>query len=221
MKSNFILLALSLLSSAAIAAESTVGPAVIVSEENPSRTGLATLISPATAEPTDVATTSVNENGAPISGSNGGETIVEGGEGDDAAGAEGNDTGAFTISKGGLAAIITVVVVVVVFGIASVILYWLAKKRQWEVRKSIKRASRRLTGRLDNSKRKRQSTRIVSPTRTRRPADLEKGKPTTERVGNPAGGKTTTTTTISSTFDVETPTDKSWKSKLGLGGGKK
>ena len=46
-------------------------------------------------------------------------------------------------------AIIVVVVVVAVFGIASVVLFVVAKRRQWNVRASIKRASRRLTGRGD------------------------------------------------------------------------
>ena len=66
---------------------------------------------------------------------------------DSAGGAAGTDSGSFSLSKGGLIAIIVVVVAVAVFGIASIVLFVLAKRRQWNVRASIKRASRRLTGR--------------------------------------------------------------------------
>ncbi|KAF2453757.1 hypothetical protein BDY21DRAFT_260222, partial [Lineolata rhizophorae] len=101
---------------------------------------------------------------------------------DIAAGASGEDGGAFTLSKGGLAAIIVVVVVIAVFGIASLVLWYVAKKRQWEVRKSIRRASRRLTGRFEASKSRRQSraggVRVGTPPaskRANREIDLEKG----------------------------------------------
>ncbi len=62
-------------------------------------------------------------------------------------GASGTDSSSFSLSQGGLIAIIVIVVLVAVFGIASIVLFVLAKKRQWNVRASIKRASRRLTGR--------------------------------------------------------------------------
>lgn len=66
---------------------------------------------------------------------------------DSAGGASGSDSGSFSLSKGGLIAIIVIVVGVAVFGIASIVLFVLAKRRQWNVRASIRRASRRLTGR--------------------------------------------------------------------------
>lgn len=129
------------------------------------------------------------------------------------AGASGSSSGAFSLSKGALAAIITVVVVVVVGGIASVTLFYLAKKRQWDVRQSFRRASRRLTGRPDVSKVNRQTrrtgVRMASPPPTAKNMlrDLEKG--------TPAGGeKGRTATTIISTFEVETPVAKSWTSKF-------
>ncbi|KAK6397859.1 hypothetical protein LTR65_005107 [Meristemomyces frigidus] len=49
-------------------------------------------------------------------------------------------------------AIIVVVVVVALFGIASTILFVVAKRRQWNIRASIARASRRLTGRFGDKK---------------------------------------------------------------------
>ncbi|OCK77684.1 hypothetical protein K432DRAFT_284058, partial [Lepidopterella palustris CBS 459.81] len=120
------------------------------------------------------------------------------------AGASGNTQGAFSLSKGALVAIITVVVVVAVLGSASVVLFYLAKKRQWDVRQSLRRASRRLTGRSDVSKVDRQTNRqnrrtgvrIASPPPSARKTnqrehDLEKGVPA-------AGEKGRTTTTITS-----------------------
>ncbi|ODH13147.1 hypothetical protein ACO22_07551 [Paracoccidioides brasiliensis] len=52
------------------------------------------------------------------------------------------------ISQGGIIAIAVIVGIVVVLGITSVILFYLAKKRQWEVRASIRRSARRLTAPL-------------------------------------------------------------------------
>ena len=95
-------------------------------------------------------------------------------------GASGTDSSSFHLSNGGLIAIIVVVAVVAVFGskwptlktprvhttapltsltVASIVLYVLAKKRQWNVRQSIKRASRRLTGRQDTSSRRSEAER--------------------------------------------------------------
>lgn len=84
------------------------------------------------------------------------------------AGASGSTGGnSFNLSNGGLIAIIVVVVLVVIIGgknpllvsswnvqsltspvsAVSIVLFILAKRRQWNVRASISRASRRLTGR--------------------------------------------------------------------------
>ncbi|KAF2870283.1 hypothetical protein BDV95DRAFT_595810 [Massariosphaeria phaeospora] len=135
------------------------------------------------------------------------------------AGAEGASKGAFNLSKGALAAIIVVVVLVVVGGAGSAILFWLAKKRQWDVRQSIRRASRRITGRSEVSKRQNRRTgvRLNSPppgktTKPRQDPDIEKGVGDTAQNGR-------TTTTITSTFDVDTPTPKGWKASV-LGGKK-
>ncbi|KAF2207931.1 hypothetical protein CERZMDRAFT_101954 [Cercospora zeae-maydis SCOH1-5] len=76
------------------------------------------------------------------------------------AGASGSQSGSFDLSKGGLIAIIVVVAFVAIIGVASTVLWVLAKRRQWNVRQSIKRASRRLTGRAArDATRERQSKR--------------------------------------------------------------
>lgn len=88
--------------------------------------------------------------------------------------------------------------------VGSATLWWLAKKRQWDVRQSIRRASRRITGRsmVDVSKQNRQgrraSIRLASPppgknARPKQGHDLEKGLPMSTKEGR-------TITTISSTI---------------------
>ncbi|ORY05383.1 hypothetical protein BCR34DRAFT_45468 [Clohesyomyces aquaticus] len=167
---------------------------------------------------TVAASTAKSTQGA---GFNGGEDNPQN---PDDAGAAGSSKGAFSLSKGGLAAIITVAVLVAVAGTVSAILFYLAKKRQWDVRQSIRRASRRLTGRAAPPASKRQNrrtgVRLASPPpgknqKSQRPVrDLEKGLPDSSR-----GAKTTTT--ITSTFDVDTPATKGkgWKPAV-LGGRK-
>ncbi|KAL5118610.1 hypothetical protein ACEQ8H_003461 [Pleosporales sp. CAS-2024a] len=102
------------------------------------------------------------------------------------AGAAGSSKGAFTLSSGALAAIIVVAVLVALGGIGSATLWWLAKKRQWDVRSSIRRASRRFTGRGNTDKtqkrqNRRTSIRLDAPPTTknkeRQELDLEKALP--------------------------------------------
>ncbi|KAK4996802.1 hypothetical protein LTR66_003671 [Elasticomyces elasticus] len=142
------------------------------------------------------------------------------------AGASGSDAGAFHMSNGVTAAIISVVVIVAVFGgksshletlitppqTASAILYILAKRRHWNVRASIARASRRLTGRFDgsarNNRQNRNTTvRMNSPQRHQRSAysrpDVEKG-----------GVKATVVAADGSRFEGETPKIGGWVSKI-------
>ncbi|EMC99583.1 hypothetical protein BAUCODRAFT_342265 [Baudoinia panamericana UAMH 10762] len=76
-------------------------------------------------------------NGSDPSTNNGGATV------DTDGGASGSGQ-SFGISQGGMIAIIVVVVIVAVFGIASTILFVLAKRRQWNIRASIARAAERL-----------------------------------------------------------------------------
>ncbi|KKZ68254.1 hypothetical protein EMCG_06077 [[Emmonsia] crescens] len=53
--------------------------------------------------------------------------------------------GSFNISQSGIIAIAVIVGVVVILGITSAILFYIAKKRSWEVRASIRRSAKRLT----------------------------------------------------------------------------
>ncbi|KAA8613731.1 hypothetical protein PtrSN002B_010677 [Pyrenophora tritici-repentis] len=119
------------------------------------------------------------------------------------AGAAGASKGAFSLSSGALAAIIVVAVVVVLGSIASGTLWWLAKKRQWDVRASIRRASRRFTGRStadntskqahQNRQNRRTGIRLNSPPpgkNANKMRDIEKGLP----LANKAPQTTTTIT---------------------------
>ncbi|KAF3053605.1 hypothetical protein E8E11_005025 [Didymella keratinophila] len=136
----------------------------------------------------------------PPAGYNGGSDNPQ--DSDDA-GAAGSSKGAFELSSGALVAIIVVAVIVALGGIASATLWWLAKKRQWDVRQSIRRASRRITGRstVDASKNRqnrRTGIRLNSPppgknARPKQERDLEKALPMSSKEGR-------TTTTISSTI---------------------
>lgn len=92
-------------------------------------------------------------------------------------GASGTSASSFNLSQGAMIAIIVVVVTVAVFGsktytksstkralltvliVASVVLFILAKRRQWNIRQSIKRASRRLTGRTNPPSSKQQAAK--------------------------------------------------------------
>lgn len=132
--------------------------------------------------------------------------------GDSDQGAAGPDSGSITISRGGIIAIIVVVVCVVIFGIASSILWYLAKKRSWEVRKTIRRSARKVATALtprrstfpkDVQKVRRSSrglTKIdeVPPTPRARSSDIEKGN------------------SNMSSFEMSEPPKKSkWAKKLG------
>ncbi|KAK4175272.1 hypothetical protein QBC36DRAFT_331781 [Triangularia setosa] len=60
------------------------------------------------------------------------------------AGASGTSSGGITISRGALVAIIVVVVVVALVGIASSVLFFVAKKREWTVKETIRRSARKV-----------------------------------------------------------------------------
>lgn len=63
----------------------------------------------------------------------------------DTAGASGESETAITLSSGDQIAIGVVVSLVVFLGITSAILFYIAKRRQWEVRATIRRSARRFT----------------------------------------------------------------------------
>ncbi|KAI7316192.1 hypothetical protein KC315_g10861 [Hortaea werneckii] len=91
--------------------------------------------------PLPIATTA----SAPEYGNYNGGNAGSGSDIDSDAGASGSSS-SFSLSRGGMIAVIVVVAVVAIFGIASTTLFILAKRRQWNVRARLSRASRRLTG---------------------------------------------------------------------------
>ncbi|KLU88643.1 hypothetical protein MAPG_07628 [Magnaporthiopsis poae ATCC 64411] len=119
----------------------------------------------------------------------------------DAAGASGSAKGALEISQGGMIAIIVIVSVVAVLGIASSVLFYLAKKREWKVRETIRKSAKRVVTALTprrsefpKSARESRSGRVrlddVPPTPRLRPEDLEKGlAPPAPRLNSPPRGK--------------------------------
>lgn len=113
------------------------------------------------------------------------------------AGAAGDSSTGVELSHGGLIAIIIVVVVVAILGIGTSILYYMAKKREWQLRERMRRSARRVMAALtprsrtefprdvmDTSRRsgilsrKGANARLrlddVPPTPKLRPEDLEK-----------------------------------------------
>jgi len=133
-------------------------------------------------------------------------------QGGTAAGASGSDGGFVHMSKGVTVAVIVVVVIVGGGGIASAILYFVAKKRQWEVRKSIRRSAVRLKNNLSttnlqkSARRQTGVTKIAEPSTPhgRKDRDLEKGNVA------PAASKPKAQE-VKSEFEVESPTTKKWE----------
>ncbi|KAK0109765.1 hypothetical protein ONS95_002441 [Cadophora gregata] len=80
----------------------------------------------------------------PGDGPSAGDAGSSPGSGDSAAGAAGADHGSIAISRGGIIAIIVVGVSVCILGAVSAILFYLAKKRSWQVRESIRRSARKV-----------------------------------------------------------------------------
>ncbi|KAI1325069.1 hypothetical protein F5Y16DRAFT_281513 [Xylariaceae sp. FL0255] len=108
---------------------------------------------------------------------------------DNDAGASGSSPGALRISHGATIAIIIVVSFVVVLGITMAVLFYLAKKREWKVRESIRRSARKVVTALtprrsefpksvkESGRSSRGHVRLndVPPTPRLRPEDVEKG----------------------------------------------
>lgn len=90
------------------------------------------------------------------------------------AGNGGSDNGSMGVPKGGLIAIIVVVGLVAIIGLTSAVLFYLAKKRQWEIRNSIRRVSRRFTGKDQRQSNRHGAVRMQSPG-SGKSRDLEKG----------------------------------------------
>ncbi|EFX01069.1 hypothetical protein CMQ_6011 [Grosmannia clavigera kw1407] len=108
---------------------------------------------------------------------------------DNDGGASGSSDGSMSLSRGGLVAIIVVVVAVAIIGVTSAVLFYLAKKREWKIRQSIRKSARRVVNALTprrsefpksakegtaSNSRGRVRLDDVPPT-PRLPVDLEKG----------------------------------------------
>lgn len=107
------------------------------------------------------------------------------------AGAGGGSTdNTFALSEGGLIAIIVIVVLVAILGIGTASLFYVAKKREWRVRETLRRSARKVVTALtprrtefpssvrDGPRRSKSGrTRLddIPPTPRLRPEDVEKG----------------------------------------------
>jgi hypothetical protein len=84
------------------------------------------------------------------------------------------------ISTGALVAILVIVAVVAIIGISTAILFFVAKKREWTVRETLRRSARRVVTALTPRSRSEFPRELkddhpVPPTPRIRPEDLEKG----------------------------------------------
>ncbi|KKA30267.1 hypothetical protein TD95_004390 [Thielaviopsis punctulata] len=93
-------------------------------------------------------------------GSDSGSGIIDGTE----VGASGDSSGNSGISSGGMIAIIIVVAAAAIIGAIGACLFFVAKKREWKVRESIRRSARRVAAAL-------------TPRRTEFPKSVKQGKP--------------------------------------------
>jgi len=79
-----------------------------------------------------------------ISGPSAGDVGSTAGSGDSNAGAAGPDAGSITLSRGAIIALIVIASTICIVGIVSSVLWYLAKKRSWEVRATIRRSAKRV-----------------------------------------------------------------------------
>ncbi|AEO58811.1 hypothetical protein MYCTH_2063330 [Thermothelomyces thermophilus ATCC 42464] len=91
-------------------------------------------------------------------GSDGSDGAFDGSD----AGAAGPSTGGVVLSRGALIAIIVVVVMVAILGIATSVLFFIAKKREWTVRETIRRSARKVVT-------------VMTPGRTEFPKSVKEG----------------------------------------------
>ncbi|KAF4627779.1 hypothetical protein G7Y89_g10375 [Cudoniella acicularis] len=123
----------------------------------------------------------------PGNGPSAGDVGSTAGTGDNTAGASGTSSGSITLSKGAIIALVVIAAVVCIIGITTSVLWYFAKKRSWEVRKTIRRSAKRvataLTPRrstfpkdIQSKRSNRGLTKIEEvPNTPRIPHDLEKG----------------------------------------------
>lgn len=137
-----------------------------------------------------------------IAGDAGG-TTAPGVESGTEGGASGSSGSAVTISTGGLVAIVVVVVVVALLGIVTGTLFFIAKKREWTMKETLRRSARKVKTALtprraefpssvkdpeqSSTRRGRGRARIpddVPPTPKWRSGDVEKGQSSTRIESN-------------------------------------
>ncbi|KAF2434352.1 hypothetical protein EJ08DRAFT_676258 [Tothia fuscella] len=146
-----------------------------------------------------------------------------------AAGADGADKGAFSMSKGAIVGM-SIGIGIVIVSIATLWFFWyMAKKRQWDVRQSIRRASRRITGRKvepkpsAGTKTNRRGTVYVKPapgSKNQKPRDLEslREDPKVPTMGWLADEKERSRSRSREPEEQKVPSGSAggWKSKLGF-----
>ncbi|TVY47053.1 hypothetical protein LOCC1_G002978 [Lachnellula occidentalis] len=125
----------------------------------------------------------------PGNGPAAGDAGSSAGAGDSNAGAAGTDSGSITLSRGAIIALIVIAATICIGGVVSSVLWYLAKKRSWEVRAKIRRSAKRVATALTPRRttfpkgvqdKRRVSTRGLTkidevPNTPR--ADVEKGMP--------------------------------------------
>ncbi|KAF3071694.1 hypothetical protein TsFJ059_004023 [Trichoderma semiorbis] len=127
-------------------------------------------------------------------------------DGTDAGAAGDSSANSITLSTGALVAIIIVVVVVILIGITTATLFFIAKKREWTIKETIRRSTKKVAtaltprrsefprsvkGSTRSNRRGRTKLEEVPPTPRLRPEDLEKGLARSESksISQKSGGK--------------------------------
>ncbi|PMD54684.1 uncharacterized protein K444DRAFT_110889 [Hyaloscypha bicolor E] len=135
------------------------------------------------------------------------------GAGDSDAGASGSSSGGITLSRGAIIAIIVCAVSVCILGAVSSVLWYLAKKRSWEIRASIRKSARKVVTALTPRRStfpkdihsKRRSSRRLSTKLDDIPGSPKEGTPDVEK-GHPK---------MTSFVMAEPPKQPKWAKKIG------
>ncbi|CAL3962478.1 hypothetical protein PZA11_000373 [Diplocarpon coronariae] len=122
------------------------GQGSITSQPSPSTTSLVSLTPEMSASSVASVFSALATSGSqqPGNGPVAGDAGSSASTGDTDAGARGADRGSIAISRGGIIAIIVVAVFICVLGTVSAVFFYLAKKRSWRLRESIRRSARRV-----------------------------------------------------------------------------
>ncbi|PMD35210.1 hypothetical protein L207DRAFT_587522 [Hyaloscypha variabilis F] len=133
--------------------------------------------------------------------------------GDSDAGAAGSSSGSIELSRGAIIAIIVCAVSVCILGVVSAVLWYLAKKRSWEIRARIRSSARRVVTALTPRRStfpkdmhsKRRSSRRVSTRLDDIPGSPKEANSDVEK-GNPK---------VTSFVMAEPPKKSKWAKKIG------